>query len=267
MKESSLHIRSFLNLTFVLFIVLLSSYAQAQGTQETFGQSRVQYKEFNWSFYETDKFVTYFYMGGQDIGKFVIQYAEDEVAEIENLLEYKMNKRIKIIVYNDLSDLNQTNIGQGLELYNTGGITKVIENKMFVHFDGNHTNLKRTVREGIAKIFINRIMFGGNLQEILQNAVLLNLPGWYTEGLASYVGETWNVDLDNRLRDGILSGDYIKFNKLSGEKARFAGHAFWHYVEEKYGKSAVPNLMYLTRINRSMESGFLFVLGASVKTF
>lgn len=237
----------------------------AQATQQTFGQNRVQYKDFTWSFFETEKFVTYFYLGGQDIGKFVIEFAEKELPKVEELLEYRISKRIEILVYNDLSDLNQTNIGQNLELYNTGGMTKIIENKMFVYFDGNHEHLKEQIRRGIAQIFINHILFGGNLQEILQNAVLLNLPKWYTDGLADYVGEGWSSELDNKLRDGILSGKYKKFSRLSGEDAKFAGHALWHYVEEKYGKSAVPNLLYLTRINRSMESGFLFVLGGSVK--
>ncbi|HXH19873.1 MAG TPA: hypothetical protein VNJ07_12400 [Chitinophagales bacterium] len=252
---------------YLLFgLAFLPTSAFSQGTQTTFGQNRVQYKHFEWSYYETDKFVTYFYLGGQDIGKFVIQFAEKEVSRVEELLEYKINKRIEILVYNDLSDLNQTNIGQQLELPNPGGLTKVIENKMFVYFDGNHQHLEKQIRQGIAQIFINHIVFGGNLQEILQNAVLLNLPAWFTDGLAEYVGVDWNTELDNKLRDGILTGKYRKFNKLTGEEAKFAGHALWHYVEEKYGKSAVPNLLYLTRINRSVESGFLFVLGGSVKS-
>ncbi len=251
----------------LLVILLLSPFAVfSQNTQITFGQNRVQYKEFTWSYFETEKFVTYFYLGGQDIGKFVIEYAEKEIPRVEELLEYRINRRIEILVYNDLSDLNQTNIGQNIDLHNTGGMTKIIENKMFVYFDGNHEHLKQQIRRGIAQIFINHILFGGNLQEILQNAVLLNLPTWYTDGLADYVGEDWSDELDSKLRDGILSGKYKKFSKLTGEEAKFAGHALWHYVEEKYGKAAVPNLLYLTRINRSIESGFLFVLGGSVKS-
>lgn len=250
----------------LLLIVFSPLTVLPQNTQTTFGQNRVQYKDFTWSYFETEKFVTYFYLGGQDIGKFVIEYAEKELPKVEELLEYRIGRRIEILVYNDLSDLNQTNIGQNLEMYNVGGMTKIIENKMFVYFDGNHEHLKQQIRRGIAQIFINHILFGGNLQEILQNAVLLNLPKWYTDGLADYVGEDWSSELDNKLRDGILSGKYKKFNKLTGEEAKFVGHAMWHYVEEKYGKAAVPNLLYLTRINRSIESGFLFVLGGSVKT-
>ncbi len=237
----------------------------AQGTNEQFGQSRVQYKDFEWQFFESEHFTTYFYLGGQDIGKYSIMYAEKAIDDIEQQLEFKANKRMQIFVYNDLSDLNQTNLGQGLELYNTGGLTKVLENKMFVYFNGNHADLEKQIRIGIAQVLIKHMMFGGNFQEILQNAVLLNLPQWFTDGLVSYVGEPWSPELDARLRDGILSGKFEKFNRLRGEDAVFAGHAIWHYVEQKYGKASVPNLLYLARVNRSLESGFLFVLGGDVK--
>ncbi len=247
---------------FLLFVLCLP--VLGQNTQTSFGQNRVQYKEFDWSFYDSDHFITYFYLGGQDLGKFVIQAAEAHLSDIENKLEYKIDNKIEILVYNNLSDLQQTNIGVDLDDFNTGGETKINGNKVFVYFDGNHQNLIVQVREGISRIFITDMLYGGNVQEVLQNAVLLNLPTWFVEGIISYIGEEWNTELDNYLRDGILSGKYKKFNKLSGDDAKFAGHAIWYYIGLKYGETAVPNLLYLTRINRSLESGFLFVLG---KTF
>ena len=136
---------------------------------------------------------------------------------------------------------------------------------MFVYFNGNHTDLLKQIREGIAKICLDNMMFGSNIQEVLQNAVLLNLPLWYTEGLASYIGKDWSTGLDNRLRIGILSGKYKNFNKLTGEEAKFAGHALWYYIARNYGATSIPNILYLTRINRSVESGFNFVIGKTMR--
>lgn len=240
---------------------------QAQSPEMEFGQNRVQYKDFSWSYYETEHFMVYFYLGGQDVGKFTILSAEKELSSIENQMEYKLNERVDILVYNNLSDLKQSNIGYGIELNNTGGTTKIIGNKMFVYFDGNHQHLQKQIREGIASIFLQNMMFGGNIQEVVQNAVLLKLPPWFKDGLTSYIGQSWSTDLDNRLRDGILSEQYRKMNKLSGIDARFGGHAVWHYIAEKYGEPTIPNLLYLTRINKSLESGFSFVLGKSTKDF
>ncbi|CAN5129141.1 hypothetical protein BH09BAC1_BH09BAC1_13000 [soil metagenome] len=240
------------------------SQTSAQGTTATFGQNRVQYKNFEWSFFDSEHFTTYFYLGGQDIGKYTIIYAEKTLESLEAKMEFRVNSPIEILVYNDISDLNQTNIGIGTEVNNPGGFTKIIANKMFIYFDGNHENLEIQIRRGIAQIMIQHMIFGTNFQEVLQNAVMLSLPEWFTYGLASYMGEDWSTLKDERLREGILSGRLKKLNKLNPADKRFVGQALWHYVDEKYGAAAVPNLIYLTRINRSLESGFLFVLGGSV---
>ena len=248
------------------FLSVLAAFgAFSQGINTDFGQNRVQYHDFTWQFYQSDNFVTYFYLGGQELGRFAAQLAEQELSSIETILDYKSNSRIEILVYNDISDLNQSNIGVGTDMQNTGGVTKILGNKIFIYYNGDHTDLKRQIREGIAKVLISNMIFGGSIQEVLQNAVLLNLPDWFVDGLVSYIGDPWNAKLDNKLRNGILSGDYKKFNKLSGQDAQFAGHSFWYYVADVYGKESIPNLLYLTRINRSLENGFLFVLGLPYK--
>lgn len=251
----------------IFFITFLSASfsASAQGTQIQFGQNRVQYKDFTWQFYESNNFFVYFNQGGQNLGRFTAQMAEADLEDIQNMLDYKINAKPEIIIYNNISDYNQTNIASGTELlYNTGGRTTIIGNKIFVYFNGDHQALRQQIREGIGRILIANMVYGGNLQEIVQNAVLLNLPEWFTEGLVSYIGNSWNSDLDNKLREGILSGRYKKFNKLTGDDAKFAGHALWYFIAEKYGEANIPNLLYLIRINRSLENGFLFVLGSSV---
>jgi hypothetical protein len=241
--------------------------AQGQSPEQLFGQNRVQYKDFTWSFYETDRFAVYFYLGGQDLGKFTIVDAAKELDDLEEKLEYRMNDRIEILVYNNLDDLKQSNIGYGVEINNTGGLTKIIGDKMFIYFNGSHVHLREQIREGISGIFLQNMLFGGSIGEAVQNAVLLKMPAWFKDGLTAYMSNNWSTANDNELRDGILSGKYRKLNKLTGEDARFAGQAVWHYIALKYGAPAIPNLLYLIRINRSMESGFNFVFGKSVKNF
>ncbi|MCB9347657.1 MAG: hypothetical protein H6573_09125 [Lewinellaceae bacterium] len=237
----------------------------AQGTtQVEFGKNRVQYHQdfAEWSQYESDNFITYWYGEGRYVGQAVVQLAEYDFKDIQNILEHRINEKIQIIVYTDLTDLKQSNIGSEEAFTNTGGQTKIVGNKVFVYFNGDHNNLRKQVREGIASVYLNAMLFGSNLQEIVQNAVMMNLPEWFKEGLVSYVGEPWNADLDNRLRDYILREDFEGFEALSEEDPQLAGHSLWYFIGENYGKSTVSNLLYLTRINRSIESGFLYVLGS-----
>jgi Tol biopolymer transport system component len=242
----------------------LFSYAQGSTNGETFGQNRVQYKDFTFQYYESDNFTTYFYQGGQDIGKYVIKSAEDNADEISRFLDFKYRRKIDVIVYNNINELNQTNVGIYEQGQNPGGTTKIPDSKMYVYFNGDHAHLDKQIREGIARIYMDKMMAGSSFAEVIQNAVLLNLPDWYKEGMISYLSNGWNADMEDKLRDGILSGRYKSLSKLTPEEQIFVGHSIWHYIEEVYGKSAVGNVLYLTRVNRSVDNGFLFVLGTNL---
>ena len=170
---------------------------------------------------------------------------------------------MRIIVYTDLTDLKQSNIGSEEAFVNTGGQTKIVGNKIFVYFNGDHNHLRRQIREGVASVYLNAMLFGSNLQEIVQNAVMMNLPEWFKVGLIAYIGEEWSTALDNQLKDVVLNYDYKDFHKFAEQNPKLAGHSMWYFISQNYGKSTVSNLLYLTRINRSIDSGFLYVLGSS----
>jgi hypothetical protein len=247
-------------------VFLLQGYvAVGQNLETKFGKNRVQYhRQFeDWLYYESPNFTTYWYGAARNVGQASLQIAEHDFFAVQQSLEYPLSEKIEIIVYGDLTDLKQSNIGED-ELFQTkSGQSKVVGNKMFVYFDGNHQHLRTQIREGIAGVILNTMLFGSSLQEIVQNAVLLNLPPWFTEGLVAFCGESWSVQLDNDLRDLILSGKYKNFDKLAKMHPRLAGHAFWNYTNLHYGKSTVSTLLYLTRINRSVEGGFFYGLGNS----
>lgn len=256
-------------LTYIFLLLCLPMFSFGQGAAVEFGKNRVQYHDFEWWQYESENFVTYWYRGGQNIGQSAVQIAELDYNEIRTLLEYRINDKIELLVYNDITDLKQSNVGNDDVFLTSNSSTKIVGNKVFIYFDGNHVNLRRQIREGTAQVLLNNMMFGMNLQEIVSNAVLMNLPVWFTNGLVSYIGEDipgnngWTTSLDNRLRDLIQSETVQSFEDLVAIDPTFAGHAFWYFISQNYGKSTVSNLLYLTRINRSVESGFLYVLGGS----
>jgi hypothetical protein len=244
---------------------MVTFQATAQSTQMEFGQNRVQYHEFNWSLYESENFITYYYPGGQQVGQFTIRAAEELLSEVEEYLDYRINKKVNVLVYNDITDLGMTNIGLTQQRFNVGGTTQILENKMFVYFNGDHQHLYNSIKEGIATILIDAMMFGGNFVEILQNAVLLNLPEWFKQGLATYVAKEWSVDVDNELRKYFLGAKKPSFDDLSLTQPKLAGHSFWHYITMMYGKEQVTEILYLTRVNRSATSGIQFTLGMSME--
>ena len=77
----------------VIMGVIAGNTLHAQtSSQVTFGQNRVQYKDFLFSYYESDNFTTYFYQGGQDLAKYVIKSAEDNSEELSKMLDYRFKK-------------------------------------------------------------------------------------------------------------------------------------------------------------------------------
>jgi Tol biopolymer transport system component len=236
------------------------------GSQLSFGKNRVQYKDFLWTYYSFDKFDTYFYRNGKELAQYTARYAKDHIDEIELKLESTLDDKIQFIIFNNLSDLKQSNIGlMQEEQYNTGGITHIIGKKVFLYFDGSHTDFEKQIRAGISSIIFKQMMFGQRLGSQIKNNTLYTMPGWYEDGLISWLSEGWNTEVDNRVRDGILSGRYEKFNHLTGTDAIDAGHSLWKYIADNFGSSAVPNVVHMTKVTRSVENGFLYVVGLSFK--
>lgn len=238
-----------------------------QGYQTNFGKNRVQYNDFYWTFYRFKNFDTYFYVGGKEVAGWVGKYADKEIEYVENLFDYRVNGRLQFMIYNRYSDLLQTNIGlEGDEMSgNTGGLTRVMGNKVLIYFDGSHNHLLQQIRAGTAQVLLHQLLYGGNIKDRIQSAVLLTIPGWYEKGLIAFVAKGWTTDEDNRMRDGIISGSYKKFNRMLEIEEEFAGHSMWQYITQTYGMSAIPNLLYMTRISRGIQGGFVNVLGVNLK--
>lgn len=254
---------------FFLFFILLFFRSDAQfyqGSQMNFGKNRVQYNNFYWTYYRFKNFDTYFYVGGKELAAWVGKNAPKEIDDIESIFDYRSTDRFQFIIFNKLSDMKQTNVGleSDDQPYNIGGVTRIVGNKILLYFDGNHEHLRQHIRAGIAKVLFDQLMYGGSIKERLQASILLNIPNWYSQGLTSYLARGWTAEDDNRMRDGILSGRYKKFNTLLENEEIFAGHSVWKYISDNYGRQSLSNLIYMTRINRSIESGFVYVLGMNL---
>lgn len=255
---------------FIILFLIVSTQIAGQfyyGTQMTFGKSRVQFNDFYWYFYRYERFDTYFTQEGKALANYTADFLSEEIDRIESFFDYTLEKRLIFIVYNKLADFRQSNIGvvTGKEEYNTGGVTKIIRNKVFIYFDGDHKKFEQQISAAITEVLINEMLYGNEFRENLTNSTLINVPDWYLKGLISYVAKEWDFEIENRVKDGILTERYEKFNQLTGDEAVYAGHSFWNYIAESYGESVIPNIIYLTRINKNSNSGFLYVLGFNIK--
>ena len=255
-------------LLIVFMSLYMSSFGQFySGMKQDFGKNRIQYQDDRtWSFFRYKQFDSYFYQGGLSLAIYSSSYISQEIKNVSKKLDYQPQQKIRFIIFNSLDDLKESNIGLITgEQYNTGGVTHVIDNKVFIYFNGSHKDFETQIRRGIAQVLLNSLMYGGSTGAKVKNSILLTFPTWYTEGLISYLAEDWNTEIDNTVRDGIASNRYRRFNRLKPSEQAIVGHSIWHYVEMRYGKQAVSEIIYMAKVNRNIESGYLYVVGLTYK--
>ena len=255
---------------FILFIFTsFSSFGQFySGSQLNFGKSRVQYNDFLWLYFKFGKFDTYYYLNGKELAQYCAEYSDKHIKEIELGLESVLEQKIQFIIFNNLSDLKQSNIGiyGEWDSYNTGGVTRIIGGKVLIYFDGDYSHFDQQIRAGITQVLLNQMMYGTGIGAQIKNNALFTMPDWYMNGLISFISKPWDSYLDNAVMDAVLNKKPAKINSLTGLDAAYAGHSIWQYIARTFGDAAIPNIVYMTRLTRSIEKGFQNVLGVPYNT-
>ena len=223
-----------------------------------------QYNTFYWQSLEFQKSKIYFTKGGEKNAKYAAKIAYNYQIYLEKFLDYSIEEKIHLIVFNTQSKFRQSNIGLNNEISsNIGGTSNIDGEKIFIYFNGNHIDFKNQIKKGLAEILVNKILYGTDWKQTVKNTTFSNLPHWFKQGLINYLSIDWNTRLDSRLKDLILSGKSKKFQSLSKEESNLYGHGLWRYIDEVFGKNMIPNLMYMMKVSKSIESGFIYVLGIS----
>lgn len=244
-----------------LFLIFLccTTRLSAQGVYAEFGQNRVQFTRFDWKFYSDRNIDVYFYSDGEALARNALEMARDVLPRVEKILAYRLSGSMQLMVFNNLNEYRQSNLGYSNPQFDAGGYTVIPDDKAAIYFNGDYHFLNRQIRSSITDILLREMMFGGTLQERIQNSALLVLPPWFIAGLKSYIGEEWNAEMDNRMRDATGIDRFRHFNSLNEEETELAGHSLWKYIMEQYGQDALTNVIYMTRITRSVESAVYFV--------
>ncbi|MFN3315505.1 MAG: translocation protein TolB, partial [Raineya sp.] len=250
-------------LTSIFLLIGINLYAQVEGiTQRPFGKNRVQFKEFDWRMKTTNNFEVYYYDFGSGIADFALLYAENEFDRIATLLGHNPAAKTKLFIYNSVTDLQQSNVGLENENSRTvGGQTNFIKPKIEIPFAGSLAEFKKELSFGIAQIFVNEMMYGGIIREILKNGALLTLPEWFMPGVAAYVAEPWSSEMDDYMRNNIQYRSTRRPHKLTGKEAMLAGQSIWNYIGMRYGESNIASILNLTRIVRDEKEAIASTLG------
>jgi Tol biopolymer transport system component len=246
-------------------LALTSSTLYAQQSREVFGKNRIQYRQFDWMYLSGENFDVYYYDARKAMAQEALEYLESEFDRITDLIGYPPYFKTKVFIYNSLSDLRQSNVGLNHNVFNVGGETEFIKPYVEVAHLGTAQEFKDELLFQISDLMINEMMFGGNLKDMFQSSILMNLPDWFVDGASRYVAKGWSIEMDDYIRQLMATRRARRATKLGGKDAALVGQSIWNFIAEKYGKSSVANILNYTRVTRNEEKSILITLGINFR--
>ena len=131
--------------TFITLLFALSSITLAQ----SFGQNKVQYREFDWDFISSPNFDVYYYGDEIELATFTMEAANDAYEQIGKHLRWNLKKRVPIIVYHSHNEFQQNNAVGVYMSEGIGGVTELFKNRVVIPFEGDY----KAFRSGTPKKF------------------------------------------------------------------------------------------------------------------
>ncbi|MGE5436719.1 MAG: peptidase MA family metallohydrolase, partial [Syntrophothermus sp.] len=244
---------------FILFLFAISS-AFAQ-----FGQNKVQYKNFEWYYIQTEHFDIYFTKQGSMLAEFTAKAAEEALSSIQNSFKYRINNRITFIVYNSTNDFQETNVTDQYLTEGIEGFTELFKNRVVIQFMGSYKELRHLIHHELTHAVMNDMFFGGSIQNVITNNININLPLWFSEGMAEYQSLGWDVNTDMYIRDAAISEYLPDIPQLDGYFAYRGGQSVFYYISQKYGKEKIGELINKVKGNGNLEQGLKESIGLNLE--
>ncbi|RKX22461.1 MAG: biopolymer transporter Tol, partial [Candidatus Zixiibacteriota bacterium] len=167
----------------LLLLILLTFVVTSLYAQNTyFGKNKVRYKNFDWSFIQTRHFDIHFYEDAYETAKFSATVLESSYVEVSKELNYKIQKRIPVFVYNSHNDFQQTNIIGSLIGEGTGGFTEVFKSRIVIPFTGSYEDLRHVLHHELTHAVTYDILYGNIFSSLLSKQRLFAMPLWFAEG-------------------------------------------------------------------------------------
>ncbi|MEW6051720.1 MAG: hypothetical protein AB1644_11770 [Candidatus Zixiibacteriota bacterium] len=234
-----------------LFLLLVAAAGSAQEVQ--FGKNKVQYKNFDWSYIQSRHFDIYFYENAYPTAKFAMTVMESAYVDISRELNYKIQRRVPVFIYNSHNDFQQTNIIPDLIPEGVGGFTEVFKSRIVIPFTGSYEDFRHVLHHELTHAVVYDMLYGNMFGSLLSQRRLFNLPLWYAEGYAEYSSRHgWDYFSDMFVRDATVNGYLTPPQYLGGFLAYKQGQAMIKFIADKYGEEKLGEILQKGKIHLTM---------------
>ena len=231
----------------------------------SFGQNKVQYREFDWQFIQTPHFDIYYYGGEQDLAEFTADVAEESYEQISLHLRWDLKRRVSIMVYNSHNEFQQTNVVGTYMREGIGGVTELFKNRVVFPFEGNYEQFRHVIHHELVHALINDMVYGGSMQHVISSRTKIRVPIWSNEGLAEYLSSNWDTKADMVMRDIAIHERMPSVKELNYFMAYKGGQSLWRFIAGKYGREKVGDIFRSMKQTQNAEKGYEKALGMNYK--
>jgi len=249
----------------LLLLSIAAPIKTIQAQYFSFGKNKVQYQNFKWKYIQSEHFDVYFTTGGEYLAKFTADAAENAYRIIRRDFRHEINNRIAIIVFKSHNDFQQNNVIKQYLGEGVGGVTELYKNRVVIPYQGDYRTFRHVIHHELIHAVINDMIYGGSLQNAIVNNIRANIPLWFNEGLAEFESLEWDTNSDMFISDAVLNTYLPEISQLGGYFAYRGGQSVFRYIEKKYGREKIGEIMQRLRASRNVDLAFNRALGLDVK--
>jgi hypothetical protein len=220
------------------FLVLLVSLASAVPAAAVgFGKNKVQYEPLEWSVLQTPHVRLHYYAHEESLARRLAVVAESVCVEFDARFRLQPRHEVPLLLFGAHHTFQQTNATPGMISEGTGGLTELIKGRVLVPHNGSWNRLVWVTRHELAHWYmlekISAVMKANRRGQVYLP------PLWFIEGLAEYLGTTWDADAEGLMRDAILSDRALPLTRsepITGTVLMYKeGQSFMLHLAERFG--------------------------------
>ncbi|MDY6969762.1 MAG: BamA/TamA family outer membrane protein [Spirochaetota bacterium] len=230
-----------------------------------FGKNKVNREVFNWNIMKTIHFDIYYPYGIEELAINAARISEEAYVHLANYLKHELTEVIPIIIYPSHIDFQENNIIPQILGEGTGGFTEVFKSRVVTPFTGSYNEFRHVLTHELVHAFQYNILINDTSGENLSRFSLSRVPLWIMEGMAEYLSIGYDETADMVMRDVLFNDKYASLMDLTKLYIRSPyllykeGQAFFYFLEEKYGKEKIGELLRdirdISNFNKALKIG------------
>lgn len=250
----------------LLLGLCLAAASPAAAQFGSFGQNKIQYRQFDWRVLKGPHIDLYYYPAEEQLAPVALSYAEQSYDTLALQFGHEVKTRIPLIVYASHSDFEQTNILPFVPPEGLLGVTDFLKRRVTLPFRGNWSEFRHTLRHEMVHVF----QLSSALEGYYKNARIgqFRIPLWWSEGLA----ELWSGGQEPRdemiMRDITLSGRLPQLQQLDYVTSGIVyplGGRIHRWLGDSYGDWRVALFYQEYWRYESFDDALLAVYGRTLK--